>query len=155
MLPSPVFRRSGGTRITFPAPVKIWCGRWEPDVPVQSLHVAALPSRRGPPYWMLSAVLRDVRAHSRVRFPLGFVWNRPKGPEIFVLRRRDQNEASSETERARGTAEFSRLSCRKGQRVEVVVHAVLGSEFSDGGNVRADGKVSGVVGDPPAAVRRR
>jgi len=102
---------------------------------------------------MLSAVLRDVRKRPRVRVPVGFVWNRPKGAEIFVYDASTKNEASTETEKAHGTVEFSRVSCRKGRRVTVTIHAVLGSEFSDGGNVRVDGSVRGVVGTPPAAIR--
>ena len=151
---APTFRRSDGTAIRFAAPIRVWCGRWEPDVPVRSLHVGALPARRGSSYWMLTAVLRDVRAHPRVRFPIGFVWNRPKGAEIFVYDARTKNEASSETEEAHGTVEFSQVGCRRGQRVQLTVHGVLGSEFFDGKKVRSDGTVRGVVGATPAVIKR-
>ena len=69
---------------------------------MQSLHAAALPLGRGPSYWMLSAVLRDVRKRPRVRVPVGFVWNRPKGAEIFVYDASTKNEASTERRRLMG-----------------------------------------------------
>ena len=98
-------------------------------------------------------MLRDINRRPRVRFPLGFVWNRPKGVEIFVYDRRTKNEASSETEEAGGTITFSRLTCQKGSVVRFDVNGVLGSEFFDGKRIRIGGTFRGVIGRAPSRLR--
>src|SRR5262245_53834574 len=109
------FRRADGSAIAFAGRIYVWCGRWEPDVRQPAVHVLLLPSRRGRAYWFVSGVLRDVRKQTRVTFPVGFAWNHPRGAELFVYDQRTKNEASSETEEARGAVAFSRLSCTRGQ----------------------------------------
>lgn len=148
-----VFHRADGSRIRLDGRVYAWCGRWEPDVKVPAFHILLVPPRRRGSYWMLSGVLKDVRRAPRVRFPIGFVWNRPKGAELFVYDRPTKNEASSETEEAKGTITFSRITCRRGQSVVISASGVLGSEFSAGTKIRVSGTFRGAIGRPPPGVR--
>jgi hypothetical protein len=144
-----VFHRADGSRIAFAGRLYAWCGPWESDVKVPSVHVWLVPPRRRGAYWMLSGVLKDVRRQPRVRFPIGFVWNRPKGAELFVYDKPTRNEASSETEHAKGVVTFSRVSCRLGDEVVISARGALGSEFGDGTPVRVSGTFRGTVGKPP------
>ena len=144
------FRRADGSAIAFTGKTYVWCGRWEPDVAEPAVHALLVPPRRRrSSYWLLSGVLRDVRKQPRVGFPIGFAWNKPRGGQLFVYDARTKNEASSETEEARGTIVFSKLTCAKGSAVQIDVSGVLGSEFSDGKPVRVSGTFRGVVGRPP------
>jgi hypothetical protein len=34
-----VFTRTDGSLVEYPFDVRVWCGRWEPNVPVRTLHV--------------------------------------------------------------------------------------------------------------------
>jgi hypothetical protein len=142
------FRRAGGSAIVFTGKLYAWCGPWEPDVKVPAVHVLLVPPAHGS-YWLLSGVLRDVRRQARVRFPVGFTWNRPKGAELFVYDRPTKNEASSETEEANGAITFSKVSCVRGRGVEIRASGVLGSEFSDGKPIRVNGTFRGTIGRPP------
>jgi hypothetical protein len=150
------FRRADGTPIRFDGRLYAWCGRWEPDVKVPALQVLLVPPRRRRgAYWMLSGVLKDIRRNPRVRFPIGFVWNRPKGAELFVYDAPTKNEASSETEEAKGIVSFTRTTCRRGQTVAISARGVLGSEFGDGTPVRVSGKFRGTIGPPPRGLALR
>jgi hypothetical protein len=147
------FTRAGGAPIVFSGKTYVWCGPWEPDVHVPAVHVLIVPKQRRASYWLLSGVVRDVKRQARVRFPVGFVWNRPKAAELFVYDAATKNEASSETEEARGTITFSALSCVKGRVMEVEINGVLGSEFSDGKRIRVSGTIRGLIGRPPPGLR--
>jgi hypothetical protein len=148
------FRRADGSAMRFDGKLYVWCGRWEPDVKVPALDVF-LVRRRGQSYWALSAVLRDVRRDPRVRFPIGFVWNRPKGAQLFVYDRKTKNGASSEEEEAKGVITFSKITCRRGRSVTIRASGVLGSVFSDGTPVRVTGTFRGTVGRPPPGLSQR
>ena len=147
------FTRVGDGPIAFSGKTYVWCGSWEPDVKVPALRVLLVPRRHDRSYWLLSGVLKDIRRSPRVHFPVGFVWNRPKGAELFVYDRPTKNEASSETEKAKGVVTFSRVTCRRGQNVVVSASGVLGSEFGDGKPIRVTGTFRGVVGPPPRGFR--
>jgi len=129
-----VFTHQDGTRASFPREVRVWCGPWEPDVRVRSIHVLV---GRGPASWLMTAVLADVRRDPVVRFPNDFVFDAPRGALLFVAA--GGNEASSAEEEASGTLHFRRARCGAHPRVAFTVDATLGSEFSDGGTVRVRG----------------
>jgi hypothetical protein len=143
------FHRVGGAPIAFSGKTYVWCGPWEPGVSRRAVHVMRWPKQGRGSYWQLSGVLRDIRRDSRVRFPVGFVWNKPKGAQLFVYDSATRNEASSETEEARGTITFSEVTCRRGRSVTIRASGMLGSEFSDGTPLRVTGTFRGTVGRPP------
>jgi hypothetical protein len=124
-------------------------------VKVPALRVLLVPPRGRGAYWMLSGVLKDIQRTPRVRFPIGFVWNRPKGAELFVYDAPTKNEASSETEHAKGVVTFSRITCRRGKTVTISARGVLGSEFGDGTPVRVSGTFRGTIGRPPVGLSLR
>jgi hypothetical protein len=120
--------RPDGAAVPFPPQVRVWCGRWERDVPRRTLHVRV--GTRPGPYWMMSAVVRDVRRRPVVRLPRSFVWNRPRGALMFAYD--GANEVSSAEEKASGRITFTRVRCGPRLAVRFRVRAVLGSEFIDG-----------------------
>ncbi len=147
---SPIaFHRADGSRITFGGSPRVWCGRWEPDVPTRAVHVLVLRTRRNQSYWSLSAVVRDVHLGRAMRFPVGFVYTRPRRAQLFVYDARTDNELNSEDEDSRGTVMFSKLGCELGQTVELTVRGTIGSEFVDGKPITVSGRFRGVVGKPP------
>jgi Kelch motif len=146
------FRRPDGSRIAFSAKARAWCGAWNTDEPTRALTVAVLePGGRSfaNPYWLLQAVVRDVRPGLAVRYPLPAGTKRPGGAELFVYDSRRRIEASSEEEEARGRISFSKFSCVRGATIRFTVTGVLGSEIG-GKPIRAAGTYAGVVGSRPA-----
>jgi hypothetical protein len=120
-----VFTRTDGSHVEYPFDVRVWCGHWEPDVPVRTLHVRIGWSR-----WSLSAVVADVRRRPIVRIPNVFVWDEPKGALLFATDGR--NELSSGEEEASGRIRFDRVRCGCRLAVGFRIRAVLGSELFDG-----------------------
>jgi hypothetical protein len=124
-----VFTRTDGSLVEYPVDVRVWCGHWEPDVPVPTLHVRigwSRPTSR----WSLSAVVADVRRRPIVRLPNVFVWLEPKGALLFATD--GQNELSSAEEEASGRIRFDRVRCGRRLALGFRIRAVLGSEFFDG-----------------------
>jgi hypothetical protein len=139
-----LFERPNGSELRFQAVPRVWCAPWAEDVARPSIHVAAKDARRG---WELSAVRRDLEIGERIDFPNEFVWNRPRGAQLFVAAGR--LEASSAEEESSGSIAFSRATCRLGSVVEFSVDAVLGSELFEGDPVRVSGTYRGRVSKPP------
>ncbi len=104
--------RADGTAVAVPLDFRVWCGRWERDVPVRALQVRV---GTPPSLWRLSAVVRDVRRRPVVRFPRFLVWNKPKGALLFAVD--GENETSSAAEEAAGRIAFDRVRC--GRRLAV------------------------------------
>ena len=147
---SPIaFHRADGSRITFRSSPRVWCGRWERDVPTRAVQVVVLRTRRDQAYWSLSGVVKDVRPGKLLRFPVGFDYTRPRKAQLFVYDARTKNELSSEDEDSRGTVVFSKVGCKLGQTVELTVRGTIGSEFFDGKPITVSGRFRGVVGKPP------
>jgi hypothetical protein len=134
------FTRPDGTTVRFGAQIRIWCGRWEPDVPVRAIHVLA-GNRRSGTFWLMSAVLDDVKRPTTVRLPNSFTSSRPEGALLFAVDR-GENELSSDVEEARGKIVFERAGCRPKPYVTFSVDATLGSEFFDGDPLRAEGRLA-------------
>jgi hypothetical protein len=130
------FTRADGSLVEYPFDVRVWCGRWERDVPVRTLHVRigwSRPTSR----WSLSAVVGDVRRRPVVRLPRSFVWNEPEGALLFATD--GQNEVSSAEEEAGGRIRFDRVRCGRRLAVRFRIRAVLGSELFDGEPVTVRG----------------
>jgi hypothetical protein len=147
------FRRADGSRIAFSGTPRAWCGAWNTDEPIRTLTVAVLkPGGRAfaDPYWMLQAVVRDVRPGATIRFPLPTGVRRPRGAELFVADSRKRIEASSDEEEARGRIVFSEVGCTLGAPIRFTVTGALGSEVFGGKPVRVTGSYQGVVGKRPA-----
>src|SRR5215213_10342391 len=89
-----LFTNPDGTRAAFAPDVRVWCGRWESDVPVRSIHVRV--GDRPSAHWELHAVVADVRRHRVVRLPNAFVFDHPHGALLFATDR--GNEVNSDTE---------------------------------------------------------
>jgi hypothetical protein len=121
------FTRPGGAPVPFPRKVRVWCGRWERDVPERALHVR-IGGRHG--LWELRAVLADVRRDPVVRFPHFFVWNRPSEASLFATD--GEGELSTAEEEASGRITFGRVRCGRRLAVRFRIDAVLGSEFFEG-----------------------
>jgi hypothetical protein len=131
-----VFSRSDGSLVEYPFDVRVWCGPWERNVPVRTLHVRigwSRPMSR----WSLSAVVGDVRRRPVVRLPRSFLWNEPKGALLFATD--GQNEVSSAEEEASGRIRFGRVRCGRNLAVRFRVRGVLGSELFDGEPVSVQG----------------
>lgn len=138
-----VFKRPDGSTIRFKGKPRAWCGPWAEDVARPSVHVMLRGARRG---WELSAVRRDVQIGQPIEFPNDFVWNKPRGAQLFAFDA--PIEASSAEEESSGSMVFSHLSCRPGGVVEFSVEAVLGSELFDGKPVQVSGTYRGHVSKP-------
>jgi len=138
-----VFTRPDGSTVVFPDRVRVWCGRWERDVPVRTLHVQ-VGGRRGGAFWQLQAVVADVRRHPVVELPHTFVWNRPSRAQLFAVDA--TNELSSSEEEASGRIVFSRVRCGRRLAVRLHMRGVLGSEFFGGAPLSVRGTFSARVG---------
>jgi hypothetical protein len=123
-----VFSRADGTEVAYPSQVHVWCGPWEPDVPVRAIHVRV--GARGKPHWELSAAPGDVTRRRVVRLPHSFVFDKPTGAQLFAVD--GENELSSAEEEASGRITFRKARCGPRLRIRFRVHATLGSEFFDG-----------------------
>ena len=122
--------RPDGTPLAFRPEIRVWCGRWERDVPVPSIHVLVghrLPIRSAA-FWELHAVVADVRRRPRVRLPNTFDWIHPRGALLFAAA--GGNEANSDTERSSGSIRFLRVRCGRRMRIAFRVNARVGSELS-------------------------
>ena len=127
--------RMDGSAVQVAQKLRVWCGRWEPDVPARTLHIRA--GARSGPFWELNAVVADVRRHPVVRFPHSFVFDKPTGAELFAVDR--ENELSSAEEEASGRITFGAVRCGRRLAVRFRVDAVLGSEFFGGETVTMRG----------------
>ena len=121
------FTQPDGTRVPFRSDVRVWCGPWASDVRVPSIHVVA--GARRAPRWELHAVVADVKRRPVVRFPNSFVFDRPKGAQIFATDGR--NEVNTDTEESSGSIRFTRVSCGRPLRIAFRVRGRAGSELSD------------------------
>ena len=117
--------RADGTALAFRPQVRVWCGPWAPDVRVPSIHVRVGTAAR----WELHAVVADVRRRPVVRLPNSFVFDHPKGAQLFATDGR--NEVNSDTERSAGRIRFQRVSCGKRLRIAFRFVGRVGSELSD------------------------
>jgi hypothetical protein len=146
--------RADGTTVAFPRDARAWCGPWDEDVPTRALHVGTVAKPLGEAsYWVVQAVPRDVVDGQRTRFPLDFVWKRPRGAVVFVLDLEDtrggKNEASSQAERSSGWIEFDAVGCEVGDEVAFTADAVIASEFTDGEPIEFEGSLRLRAGRPP------
>jgi hypothetical protein len=121
------FTRPDGSEVAFPPKVRVWCGRWESDVPDRALHVR-IGGRHG--LWELRAVVADVRRDPVVDLPHFFVWNEPSEASLFATDR--DNELSTAQEEASGRITFRRVRCGRRLAVRFRIDGVLGSEFFEG-----------------------
>jgi hypothetical protein len=136
-----VFTNPDGTHPAIPPQVRVWCGRWDSDVPVQSIHVWV--GDRPKSHWELHAVVADVRRHRVVRLPHAFVFNHPRGALLFATDR--GNEVNSDTEESTGQIRFGRVRCGRHLRISFRVNGSLGSELSDGDTVAVRGSFLAVT----------
>jgi hypothetical protein len=120
-----VLERMDGSPAQVAQNLRVWCGRWEPDVLRRTLHIRA--GARSGPFWQLDAVVADVRRDPVVRFPHAFVFDDPTGAQLFAVER--ENELSSSEEEASGRITFGTVRCGRRLAVRFRVDAVLGSEF--------------------------
>ena len=131
-----------GTPVAFRPEVRVWCGRWESDVPVPSIHVRV--GRQSPTsnaaFWYLSAVVADVRRRPLVRLPKTFVFDHPRGARLFAAA--GGNEVNSDTERSSGSIRFQRVRCGRRLRIAFRVDGRVGSELSDGETLTVRGSFS-------------
>jgi hypothetical protein len=122
------FTRTDGSAVQFAQNLRVWCGRWDQDVPRRTLHIQA--GSLGGPFWQLRVVVADVRRRPVVRLPHSFVSTKPSGAQLFAVD--GTNELSSSVEEARGRLSFGKVRCGRRLAVRFRVRAVLGSEFFEG-----------------------
>ena len=127
-----------GTPVTFPRDVSVWCGRWERDVKVPSIHVRV--GSRTAPRWELNAVVADIRRRPVVRLPHAFSFDRPTGAQFFATDGR--NELNSDTDESSGRIRFQRVGCGKRLRIAFTFNGRVGSEFGDGDPLTVRGSFS-------------
>ena len=122
------FTRTDGSAVRFAQDLRVWCGRWEREVPRRTLHIRT--GAPAGPFWRLRAVVADLRRRPVVRFPNLFIWNKPSGAQLFASD--GDNELSSGVEKARGRISFGGVRCGRRLAVRFRVRAELGSEFFGG-----------------------
>jgi hypothetical protein len=121
------FIRPDGSAVAFPPKVRVWCGRWDDDVPERALHVL-IGGRHGG--WELRAVIADVRRDPVVELPNFSVSDEPQDAHLFATDL--DNELSTSQEEARGRITFRRVRCGRRLAVRFRVDGMLGSEFFEG-----------------------
>jgi hypothetical protein len=131
------FTRADGSAVAFAREVRVWCGRWERDVPVRTLHVRVGGAGA---LWHLRAVVADVRRRPVVRLPHEFVFDEPSGAHLFAAD--GENELSSLEEEGTGRITFERVRCGRRLAVRFRVRGELGSEFFDGPRLAVRGSFS-------------
>ena len=146
-----LFKRADGPAIPFTGTPRAWCGPWGQDSSRPSVHVELANGRR---HWELRGVRRDIVPGRRISFPSYFVFDRPRRVQLFVAAP-PGIEASTAEEEGSGSMVFTRLGCGLGETGEFRIHAVLGSELSDGERVRVGGTYSGQVSEPPSIIPAR
>ena len=131
-----------GTAVAFRPELRAWCGPWASDVAVPSIHVAVgSQARTGrPARWELDAVVADVKRRPVVRLPKTFVFDHPRGAQLFATDGR--NEVNSDTEESTGRIRFQRVSCGRRLRIAFRLSARLGSEFGEGERLTVRGSFS-------------
>ncbi len=133
-----VWSHPDGTPVAFRPDVRVWCGRWERDVKVPSIHVRV--GAGSAPRWELNAVVADVKRRPVVRLPHSFTFDRPTGAQLFATA--GGNELNSDTDPSRGRIRFQRVSCGKRLRIAFSVDGRVGSEFGDGEPLTVRGSFS-------------
>lgn len=133
------FTRADGTAVTYAPRVRVFCGAWEPGVPVRAIHVV-VGRRRGGPYWKLSGVLADVAGGRVVRVPHSFVFDEPSDALLFATD--GDNELSSAEEEGSGRITVDHARCGPRLRIRFRIRATLGSELSDLPALRVRGTFS-------------
>ena len=126
-----------GTPVAFGRDVRVWCGRWAPDVPVRSIHV--IIGRRSP-RWELHAVVADVRRRPVVRLPNSFGFDRPRGAQLFATE--GPLEVNSDQEESTGRIRFLRVGCGRRLRIAFRYSGRVGSELFDGEPLTVRGSFS-------------
>jgi hypothetical protein len=119
--------------VAFAPEIRVWCGPWASDVPVPSIHVRVgrLP-RTGPvaARWELHAVVADVKRRPVVRLPNAFVFDHPRGAQLFATD--GSNEVNSDTDDSAGRIRFDSVRCGRRMRIAFRFTGRVGSEFFDG-----------------------
>ena len=123
-----VWSHPDGTPVAFRPDVQVWCGRWERDVKVSSIHVRV--GARSAPRWELNAVVADVKRRPVVRLPHSFNFDHPTGAQLFAAA--GGNELNSDTDPSSGRIRFQRVSCGRRLRIAFTFDGRIGSEFGDG-----------------------
>jgi hypothetical protein len=138
-----VFSRPDGSVVSFPPAIRVWCGKWDADVPTKAIHVEVVPSQPSDDFWWLSAVVADVKRQPRVHFPDTFVWNKPVGAQMFAVD--GDNELSSAEEESQGRIVFQHVHCGNRAKIRFWIKAKLGSEFFNGQRLTVRGSFWGVA----------
>ena len=84
--------------------------------------------------------MADVKRRPVVRLPNSFVFDHPRGAQLFATDGR--NEANSDTQRSAGRIRFQRVSCGRRLRIAFRFDGRVGSEFSDGETLTVRGSFS-------------
>lgn len=141
------FELVDGTPLSFAKPY-VWCGHWSSDVRVPALRIAGFSSdRKG--WWFLSVVRGQIKLGRKHRFPNSFVWNRPKGAQLFVAPEPDGIEANSDLHNSSGWVRYRKIACKRGGKVVVDVNAVLANELGGERIVRVTGTLRAKVTKAP------
>ena len=140
------FHWSDGRPLGVRGTVYVWCGKWDDGFDVRTLRIQQ-SSPFAPPWWSIEVRAALARRGRRVAFPT----LSGRNASMFAGHPRKQLEASSDSERSRGSLTIlDDVSCRPGSRVLLKVSAHLASEESGGPSVDVAGTFSGVVGTRPA-----
>jgi hypothetical protein len=137
--------RPDGGGLAFAPSVWAWCGPWEAgEVPEPTVHVLVGSSASR---WEFRAVRRDVKIGEALSFPNSFIWNEPRGADMFV--HDPPNELSTQTGQSSGAVIIEDLDCSPGGGIRFVIEAVVGSEFGDGPPVIVTGNFTSPWTGPP------
>jgi hypothetical protein len=139
--------RADGSGIVFAPSVWAWCGPWEPgEISEPTVHVlvGSQTSR-----WEFRVVRRDVRIGESLSFPNSFIFDEPRGADMFV--HDPPNELSTQIANSTGAVIIEHLDCSAGGGIRFTVEATLGSEFGDRPPVTVTGNFSSPWTGPPGS----
>ena len=91
-------------------------------------------------FWELSAVVADVRRRALVRLPKTFIWNRPRGAQLFAAA--GGNESNSDTDESSGSIRFQRVRCGRRLRIAFRVERARRQRGLDGETLTVRGSFS-------------
>jgi len=136
------FARADGSTLAMHGRTYVWCGKWDDGTNVRTLRIQQ-GAVLSPPWWTLEFRVDLGRRGYRIALPtlVG------RTGTMFVADRRTRLEASTDSERSRGSITIlDDVRCRPGSLVRVSVRATLASEEAGGPcdqggwNVRRQGR---------------
>jgi hypothetical protein len=139
--------RQDGSGVVFAPNVYAWCGPWEEgNVAEPTVHVLVGDASAR---WEFRVVQRDVEPGATLSFPNTFIWDQPRGADMFV--HAPPNELSSQVTESSGAVMVEGLDCSAGGGIHFTVEATLASELAGLPSVTVTGHFISPWTGPPGS----